>query len=253
MIKLMIYRSSVLALLCLSSVQLFGNSLLDSAESAYDRQDYQKAILYYDSLLKLDPNNSDLQFNIGNAYFKNREIPKSILHYERALKIDPKHDDAIYNLRLANEKTVDKIEAIPDLFIYRWWRSIYNLYTADEWARISVALLILCLIGFTIFLFMKEVQIRKIGFYGGLFNLVFALFCILLATNQHSYMKSTSHAIIMSPTVNVISSPSAGSSQLFVLHEGTKVSVKSADKNWVQIALPNGNEGWVDKQQLESI
>ena len=41
---------------------------------------------------------------------------------EKALKINPNSEDAAYNLKIANDRTVDKIEMIPDLFIYRWWK-----------------------------------------------------------------------------------------------------------------------------------
>jgi len=239
--------------ICMISTNVRSNSLLDSAQNAYDRQDFTKAAQFYNTLCEMDPQNVELHYNLGNAHFKNKALAKSILHYEKALKLYPQHQDAAHNLKIANQKTVDKIESIPNLFIYRWWRSIYNLYPADTWASISIALMALSLIGISIFLFMSEVKLKKIGFYGALFNLVFALICVLLAVNQKSYVNSASFGIIMEASVNVISSPSSGSSQLFVLHEGTKVKIKSEDKLWIRIALPNGNEGWIEGKNIASI
>ena len=227
--------------------------MLDSAQYAYDQQNFKKAAEFYSKLCEIDPQNADLHYNLGNAYFKHQALAKSILHYEKALKIIPQHQDAAHNLKIANQKTVDKVESVPELFIYRWWRSIYNLYPADTWGLISIVLLLMCLLGLSIFLFASKVQLKKIGFYGGLFNLFFGFICILLAYNQRSYMQTFSYGIIMDASVNVISSPSAGSSQLFVLHEGTKVKIKTKDNNWIRIALPNGNEGWIADKYIESI
>ena len=74
-----------------------------------------------------------------------------------------------------------------------------------------------------------------------------------MAAKQKHSLDAKSYAIIMNPTVNIISSPSAGSSQLFVLHEGSKVKIKEETEGWLRVALPNGNEGWVDKVDVEAI
>jgi len=228
-------------------------SLLDSANSNYEKENFSKAVIFYDSLLKLGFSSTDLHYNIANAYFKNRQIAHAILHFEKAVKIDPSNEDAIYNLKIANEKTVDKVKSIPELFIYRWWKNIYNLNSADVWSKIFIAFLLLSLGGFGIYFFSNQLQFRKLGFYGAIFNLSLGLICLILAIQQKAYIESSTAAIIIEPTVNIVSSPSEGSSQLFVLHEGTKVTIKDQSREWLKVALPNGNEGWIKSALLAEI
>lgn len=219
----------------------------------YEQGEYQQAIDAYTVLVEEGYHSEDLFFNLGNAYFKNRNTAKAILYYEKALKINPASEDAQFNLSIANEQTVDKVEAIPELFLYRWWKALYNLFPADTWAKITIALLLLSLIGFALFKLIASVANRKIGFYLFVGGLALALFTFFLASRQKAYLLSEEYAIIIEPTVNIISAPSDGSSQLFVLHEGTKVKVKDNSAEWLKVALPNGNEGWIKRDELEII
>ncbi len=223
------------------------------ANRAYDSSDYNMAIQLYESLVKDQFLSADLHFNLGNAYFKSNDIPMAILNYEKTLKINPGHKDAAYNLELANAKTIDQIEGIPDLFLYRWWRSIFNLFSSEGWAYLCVALFIIALILASFYFFLSILSLRKIGFYGGITALILAAFSWFMAQQQEAYLNDLSHAIIVEPTININSSPSEGSSKLFVLHEGTKVRVKESKDDWYKIAIPNGNEGWVRSQFLEGI
>lgn len=221
-----------------------------TANQKYEEGDYNAAIKEYNLILEFGSTSTDLHYNLANAYFKVSNVPMTIFHYEKAIKLDPSNEDAIYNLKLANEKTVDKIEAIPELFIYRWWKSIYNLFSADNWAKIMLLLLVIALVSFIGFLFLNVTSQRKTAFYLSITCLLVALFTWFLAAQQKSYLKSITHAIIIEPTVDIVSAPSEGSSQLFVLHEGTKVKLDNQTNGWYQISLPNGNQGWLKEEVL---
>ena len=51
----------------------------------------------------------------------------------------------------------------------------------------------------------------------------------------------------------VNASPDANSNELFELHEGTKVRVKSSDGNWYEVEIDNGSVGWTNKDNIEII
>ena len=57
-------------------------------------------------------------------------------------------------------------------------------------------------------------------------------------------------AIIMTPTVNVKSSPNEASVDLFVLHEGTKVDVLETESGWNKIRIANGSVGWLSEDAM---
>jgi len=229
--------------------------IFDQANAAYVEMDYQEAKEKYLQLLQADVISDEVHYNLGNCYFKTNQIPLAILHYEKALKINPSHQDAAFNLKLANQKTIDKIESAPELFIYRWWKSIYKLFHLDQWAKLSVLFLLLALFGLVAYLYfsLDQIRFKKLGFYTFSVSILLALLSVLFAFQQNRQLKSTTHAIVSKPSVNILSAPSVGSSQLFVLHEGTKVKVEDQMNHWVEIALPNGNKGWVDQSNLSMI
>lgn len=224
-----------------------------SANLLYEEGDYKEATERYQRLLDKGYISDDLHYNLANSYFKTEDIAPAILHYERALKINPRNEDAINNLRIANEKTVDKIEQVPVLFFYRWYKNAVNLFHVDTWAKITIALLFLGLFCFTLYLLSQTIRIKKLAFYSFSLALILGLISWFMAAQQERLLKTKEYAIIMNPTVTISSSPSEGSSQLFVLHEGSKVKIKEEIDEWYRVALPNGNEGWVEKTELEAI
>ena len=56
----------------------------------------------------------------------------------------------------------------------------------------------------------------------------------------------------MSPTVTVQSSPSESSVDLFVLHEGTKVSILEREEGWNKIKIANGSVGWLTDDSMRT-
>lgn len=94
---------------------------------------------------------------------------------------------------------------------------------------------------------------KKAGFYAALFFLAATLLANLFARNQKNELLNRTHAIVFSPTVTVKSSPDASGTDLFILHEGTKVSVKSTLKEWNEIELEDGNTGWMPRKDIEII
>ena len=243
--KLTFYLFGFLLLSFSVNAQEEPTSLMKEANKAYQEGDFQAASAGYKTLIIGEFSSESLHFNYANSLFKSNEIALAILHYEKALKINPNSDDAAYNLKIANDRTVDKIEMIPELFFYRWWKAIYNLFSADNWAKIMIYMALIGLVGFGAYKYSINLSIRKFGF--GLFSsgLVLAFVCWGLAASQKNYANSSSHAIIMNSTVDILSAPSSGSSQLFVLHEGTKVKIEDQTDTWLKVSLPNGNQGWV--------
>jgi SH3-like domain-containing protein len=60
-------------------------------------------------------------------------------------------------------------------------------------------------------------------------------------------------AVIFAPSVNGKSSPDNSGTDLFVLHEGSKVSIEDTVGEWYEIRLSDGNKGWVPASSLTII
>lgn len=86
-------------------------------DSAYIKEDYTAAIQIYEALLK-NGEAAEVYYNLGNSYYKIGEIAKAVLNYERALLLQPGNSDIRANLEVARAKTIDKVEAIPEIFLF---------------------------------------------------------------------------------------------------------------------------------------
>lgn len=250
--KLVIFIMSLFISIQLSFAQE-DMAKFEKANQYYQEEAYEQAILLYEELVLEEYISDDLHYNLANAYFRNNELAKAILHYEKALKINPAHEDAKHNLEFANSKTIDKIEQAPKLFFYRWWDDILHSFSSNSWAYFVILFLIFGVAGLSIFFFFSPSFIKKASFYSGTISLALALICWWIAAEQKEALEEHTSAIIMSPTVDINSSPSAGSSRLFVLHEGSKVAIEDRSGEWIEVKLPNGNSGWVKEADLALI
>ncbi len=58
----------------------------------------------------------------------------------------------------------------------------------------------------------------------------------------------------MRPVTSAKSSPSSGSAKdLFILHEGTKVTILDQVGSWNNIQLADGRQGWIQSDDMEII
>lgn len=247
--------SSILALLIvmLTSTLLAQQDSYNEANNHYAAGRYEEAAQAYEKLITEDHLAADVYFNLGNAYFKMDNIPSAILNYERALKMKPDHEDALYNLAMANQKTVDKIERLPELFIGSTWRNLLTSRTVNSWAYYSVGLVFLALVFFVAYLVLQQRLLKKVNFYAGVFFFLTALFCWLMAAQHQGIINDSAEAIIFSPNITVQSGPNPTAEKLFTLHAGTKVNLLEVNNNWSKIKLPNGNVGWLESASLKEI
>ena len=58
----------------------------ETGDSALAAKNYEKAIEIYEKVLKTAPTTAAYT-NLGNAYYRNKNMPKAILNYQRALKV----------------------------------------------------------------------------------------------------------------------------------------------------------------------
>ncbi|MCF2658747.1 tetratricopeptide repeat protein [Parabacteroides distasonis] len=228
-------------------------STLKEAEEAYAKEDYTQAIELYESVLKSYGESAMVYYNLGNAYYKAGKVAPAILNYERALLLNPGNSDTRFNLQVARQKTVDKIEPIGEFFLTRWIGTVEDVYSADGWAKWGVASFVLFIGCLVLFFFSKWIRLKKIGFFAGICFLLISLVANLFADSQQDKLLHRADAIVFASTVTVKSSPDASGTDLFILHEGTKVTIKSTLGEWSEIQLEDGNVGWMPSKEIQQI
>ena len=223
------------------------------ADSAYVQERYQQAAKDYEALLKQGVS-ADLYYNLGNCYYRMDQMTQAVLNYERALLLSPGDKDIRFNLQMARSKTIDKITPESEMFFVTWYSSLVNVMSVDGWARTALVALIVAIVLALFYLFSDRIWLRKIGFFGGIIALLLFLVGNLFAWQQKSNLTQRTGAIIIKSAVNVKSTPSKNGTDLYILHEGTKVTVTdSSMREWRKIRVADGKEGWLEVSEIEVI
>lgn len=64
----------------------------------FDSERYEEAIPYYSKALELEPGNPDVIVDLGVCYFNKDDFPRAKELFQEALAKDPNHVNALYNL-----------------------------------------------------------------------------------------------------------------------------------------------------------
>ena len=241
-------------LMILMLMPLSANAITkQNADDEYAKGNYQQAIKDYQEILKTGVS-SEIYYNLGNAYYRTDNITQALLAYERALQLSPGDNDIRFNLQYARSKTIDKITPETEMFFVTWYHSLVNFTSVDRWANTAIVSIVIALLLILVFLFAPQMWTRKSGFYGSAAFLLLFAFANLFAFQQKHELETKQGAIVIAPTVNVKKTPAASGTDVFVIHEGTRVDITDRGmKQWRGIKLADGREGWLKTSQIEEI
>jgi tetratricopeptide (TPR) repeat protein len=240
--------------LFLFALSVFSQSTtVKQANELYIKGQFQEAAKIYETVIANEGVAPELYYNLGNSYYKSDEIGRSILNYERALRLSSTYDDARFNLEMAQLRVVDNIVQVPSFFIGRWIVNLIKLLTSNQWVAISIFTFIFSLISVFVFIFGTTKQNRKTFFYAGSVLILTCIVTMIFAGVRKDQLMNHDEAIVMSGVVVVKSSPDKSGTDLFQLHEGTKVNIKSSLGEWTEIKVGNKNVGWVEERSIEKI
>ncbi len=219
----------------------------------YTSANYKEALKEWTDIYNTGNRSAALDYNIGNAYFKLGNTPGAILFYERALLLKPADDDINYNLQIARTMVVDKFEEIPELFFVRWYNFVSLLLSSNTWAVISILSFVLCLMSLSLYIYSSRYRLKIIGFWIAILLIIVSASSLAFTLRNRSLVYDSHKAVIFSPIINGKSSPDSSGTDLFVLHEGSKVTVEDEVSDWYEIKLSDGNKGWVPANSLTII
>ncbi len=212
--------------------------------SHYKAEDFSAAVSVFSKIADSGVQNSRLFYNLGNAYLKKGDTGYAVLWYERALKLTPGDPDLKFNYAYALSQTKDEKED-KDLSIFRilfFW----NLLGAKavQWAAIVLNLIFWLIITTRMILKKKLLRMPL-----RLLLLVTAVFTLTAVYNYYeaAYLRE---GIILSPEVSVRSGLTEGSTQLFVLHAGTKVRIEKESSGFFRIYFSEGKIGWIRSSDI---
>lgn len=238
-------KGIVILLLALASFSMSGNDLIEKAEKAYDARKYKEAIECYEKLVQSGFKSYQLYFNLGNSYYRNNDIGKAIYYYELARKLEPNDEDVNINLGKANAKTVDQIESKENFFIAAVKTNVLSSFSTYAWAWLTIISLALAVVLFFVFVTSGTLLIKRFTLVGSGLMLITFLVTYFLGYSALKAKYENKFGIILSREVRIMNEPTSGGTSKFSLHEGTKIRVVEKNGDWVLIKLDNGNEGWL--------
>lgn len=235
------------------SVVVDNQTLWQNGNQAYIDGDYDKALSCYSAIENRGMYSAKLYYNMANAYFKKGISGKAILYYNRALRVSPSMEDARYNLEIAQAQTKDKIAVVPEFFLKGWIRAIKSSASCTTWSVISVVLFAVTLASLLLFLLGGALKVRKVGFYATSLSILFFVVTTAFAISSRNDIINREAAIVLSSAISVKSSPDKAATDLFVLHEGTKVKILSRVEGWYEVVIADGKKGWTECSHIEKI
>jgi tetratricopeptide (TPR) repeat protein len=225
--------------------------LLQTGNQYYLDGKYEMAVQSYQSIIDSGYASAELYYNLGNAYYKSHDITMALVNYERARILKPNDPEINHNLEIAREFVVDRIEVLPEFFLRRAYVDFVKIFDADIWALVSVITFGLALGLFLAYFFLNQLFIRKMSFWTGILFILFSASTFLFALQQNNLVTKHHQAIILTPSVTIKSSPDDDSgTDLFLLHEGTKVTISDELGDWREVILSDGNSGWLKETDL---
>jgi tetratricopeptide (TPR) repeat protein len=210
----------------------------------YDQGDYGAAAEGFLTVAQAGVVNGKLYYNIANAYLKAGDIGRAVLWYEKALRLIPNDPDLRFNLEYARSRVRDKapdtLSLAEMLFFWRTWLGGKTVVILA-----AVFSLLFCLGVF----FKKYLLINVPAFfrYGAL---ALFLFFTLTAGGNYYFDQHCREGVVLADAVSAKSGFSDLSTELFVLHAGSRVTVEQAQKDFYRIRFGKDKIGWVDKADI---
>ncbi|HUH27779.1 SH3 domain-containing protein [Gelidibacter sp.] len=227
--------------------------LFEQANDLYNKGDFEEAISRYQSIIESGEHSAALYFNLANAHYKLNHIAPSIYYYEKALLLAPNDKEIHNNIAFARNMTIDAIDKTPELGFAKFSKSVTNWLTFDNWAKLSILLMVLFVVFYLIYYFSYSSIKKRLTFIAAMTSLILACSAVALAFNNYHLVENDQPAIVFAKESQVKSEPNLRSSESFKLHEGTKVQILDTVNNWKKIQLADGKMGWIPAEAIKAL
>ena len=221
------------------------------ANQLYQDGSWAEAAQIYQQLVNSGIQNSDLDYNLGNAYFKMGELGEAIFYYKQAQSLAPRDADIAANLDLARSQTMDKYDrgtgnvAVDLANLTRSWLTENELGAAA----------LLFWFGFALLWIARRFNgggTRPILSYGLALVTVLLFGSGLLFGSRLIADRVQTEGVIVADEIDVTSAPGAGAIIEFTLHSGAEVNVMEQRSGWARLALPGEHlQGWVPQDTIQ--
>jgi tetratricopeptide (TPR) repeat protein len=224
--------------------------IFSRGNSEYQKGDFKSAEQCYRQILDSGTESGPIDYNLGNACFKQKRLGEAIYYWEKARQKMPSDPDIRSNLELANLRLVDRIEALADPFFLQIIGRALAWLNITEQSRLVLILFIVMNVLLSIHWLARNPRFASYVLIGCLA----AGFLFILAAGSLSWKiyvsENRKEGVVVEQKADIRSGPGNENITVFTIHEGTKVRVLRSSNGWHQIILPNGWSGWLSQPCL---
>jgi hypothetical protein len=237
----------IVALLCLAggSTTLLAQPAAQFAKAnqEYGAGDFKAAIADYEELVRAGRDTPNLFYNLGNAYFRQKDFGRAILNYERALALEPRHAEAQANLRIARDEA-RALELTPNR-----WEHWLAFAAANQYAIAGAVAFWVGTFGLVIFIFNR----RRLAFALSILSLSILAFCIFAVYQLSRGKDGRALAVVTTNNVEARLATADTANRVLTLPAGSEIQVLSRRGDWIYAALPNNLRGWMPANSAEQV
>jgi len=218
---------------------------IGQANQLFNQNQYREAAEIYERVIADGVENGHLYYNLGNTYFRLKNLPKAILNYSKAQNLLPRNEDVEANLRYAVRQTVDQLDVqnpYASKSILSWIRDLNLSEHRQALLWINLTFWIAMAVG---------LRHPTPAIQSARNILLIFLIAVLVSTGfrWHQNVRQST-GVIVSHQVNVHSGWDNTAMVLFQLHQGTLVSISQEKENWYEIELSDAKKGWLLKSNV---
>jgi len=248
--KLGLISALVFSLACAGQIQSQEKpaELFQKANRYYDSGNFKSAIQNYQKLLERGVKDATVYYNLGNAYFRDKQLGKAILYYRKAQKLSPRDNDIATNLNYSRLFVIDKIKSSSNVSSV-FTNKILNWGTVNEFTFLTFLFYLgSASLGIVTF-FKREKILKKALAIFVAFFLILLLFAVIKISRDNQWQE----AIVTSSSVDAYSGPGKEFALQFTGHEGLEVKIEQNKDDWYLVSFPNGARGWLPQASLDKI
>jgi len=213
------------------------------ANQEYANAEFKAAIADYEELVRAGQDRPNLFYNLGNAYFRQKDFGRAILNYERALALEPHHPEAQANLRIARDEA-RALEQVPA----RWeqWAAFAN---PNQYAIATAIAFWMGMFAIASFIFHRR------RWTMALLTLSILVLAVSIAAiwqlNQGRGGRAL--AIVIKDNVDARLATADTANRVLTLPAGSEIRILSHRGDWIYAALPNNLRGWLPATSAEQV
>ncbi len=218
-----------------------------SPETAEDL--YAKSAMRYEQIIREGKlQNGKLYYNLGNIYFRMKDMGRAILNYRRAEQYMPNDPNLKQNLGYARQKRLDKLDEKQETKVLKtlfFWH--YDLSGQHRFF-----LFVLCFTLLWIFAGIRLFTNRSVINWGiGIFLILSVSFASSLTADE-IILRTRKPGVILSPEVIA----RKGNSETYAisfkepLHSGTEFILIENRDNWYQVELADARTCWLPSKDV---